>query len=88
MVVPLWKSVFSKLLSNNRFIEVMLFCLQALSCFFHQVKGQDIGISIINLTKLMVCYNLRIKRCRVFNDQSSTGWFYGFRLHIVINNFP
>ena len=66
MIVPFWKSAFPKLLSYNRFIEIMPRCLQALSSFFHQVKGKDTGISIIDSTKLVVCHNLRIKRHRVF----------------------
>ena len=91
MIVPFWKSAFPKLLSYNRFIEIMPRCLQALSSFFHQVKGKDTGISIIDSTKLVVCHNLRIKRHRVFKGlagrgKSSTGWFYGFKLHLVINN--
>lgn len=91
MVIPFWKSAFPKLLSYNRFVEIMPRCLQALSCFFHQIKGTDTGISIIDSTKLVVCHNLRIKRHRVFKDlanrgKSSTGWFYGFKLHLVINN--
>ncbi|WP_010116522.1 transposase, partial [Acinetobacter sp. P8-3-8] len=80
MVIPFWKPAFPKLLSYNRFIEIMPRCLQALSCFFHQVKGIDTGISIIDSTKLVVCHNLRIKRHRVFKGlanrgKSSTGWF-------------
>ena len=91
MIVPFWKSAFPKLLSYNRFIEIMPRCLQALTSFFHQVKGEDTGISIIDSTKLVVCHNLRIKRNRVFKDlanrgKSSTGWFYGFKLHLIINH--
>lgn len=91
MIIPFWKSAFPKLLSYNRFIEIMPRCLQALSSFFHQVKGEDTGICIIDSTKLVVCHNLRIKRHRVFKGlagrgKSSTGWFYGFKVHIVINN--
>ena len=91
MVIPFWKTAFPKLLSYNRFIEIMPRCLQALTSFFHQVKGEDTGISIIDSTKLVVCHNLRIKRHRVFKDlagrgKSSTGWFYGFKLHVVINH--
>ena len=44
MVVPFWKSAFPKLLSYNRFIEIIPCCLQALSCLFHQVRGMDTGI--------------------------------------------
>ena len=91
MIVPFWKSAFPQLLSYNRFIEIMPRCLQALSSFFHQIKGKDTGISIIDSTKLVVCHNLRIKRNRVFKGlanrgKSSMGWFYGFKLHLVINN--
>ena len=40
---------------------------------------------------MVVCHNLRIKRHRVFKGlasrgKSSTGWFYGFKLHLIINN--
>ena len=91
MIVPFWKSAFPQLLSYNRFIEIMPRCLQALSSFFHRIKGKDTGISIIDSTKLVVCHNLRIKRHRVFKGladrgKSSTGWFYGFKLHLVINH--
>lgn len=91
MVVPFWKSAFPKLLSYNRFIEIMPRCLQALTSFYNQVKGKDTGVSIIDSTKLVVCHNLRIKRHRMFKGlagrgKSSTGWFYGFKLHIVINH--
>ena len=91
MVIPFWKFAFPKLLSDNRFIEIMPRCLQALSYFFHQVKGQDTGISVIDSTKLVVCHNLRINRHCMFKHlenrgKSSTGWFYGFKLHILINS--
>lgn len=91
MIMPFWKSTFPKLLSYNRFIEIMPRCLQALTSFFHQIKGKDTGISIIDSTKLVFSHNLRIKRHRVFKGlanrgKSSTGWFYGFKLHLTINH--
>ena len=90
MLQMFWKSAFPKLPSYNRFVEIMPQCLQALSCFFHQIKGQDTGMSIIDSTKLVVCHNLRINKHQVFKGlasrgKSSTGWFYGFKLHFVIN---
>lgn len=90
MLQMFWKSAFPKLPSYNRFVEIMPQCLQALSCFFHQIKGQDTGMSIIDSTKLVVCHNLRINKHQVFKGlasrgKSSTGWFYGFKLHLVIN---
>ena len=40
---------------------------------------------------MVVCHNLRIKRNRVFKGlagrgKNSTGWFYGFKAHLIINN--
>lgn len=82
MLVPFWKSAFPKLLSYNQFIEIIPRCLQTLSSFFRQVKGNDTDISVIESITLVVCYNLRIKKHRVFKGlanrgKSSTGWFYG-----------
>lgn len=46
---------------------------------------------MIDSTKLIVYHNLRIKWHRVFKEfagrgKSSTGWFYGFKLNILINH--
>jgi hypothetical protein len=53
-------------------------------------RGHCTGISFIDATSLKVCYNLRIRAHRVFkgsaaHDKSSTGWYYGFKLHLAIN---
>ena len=42
-------------------------------------------------TKLSVCHNKRINRNKVFKGlakrgRSTMGWFFGFKLHMVINN--
>ena len=79
MILLFWKSTFPQLLSYNRFIEIMLRCLQDLSSFFHQVKEKDTGIGIIDSTKLVVCHNLRIKRHRIFKGLAD---FVGLRLKI------
>lgn len=68
MVCPFWKTAFPQLVSYSRFVEIMLSCLQALTTFFHQVKGKDTGISIIDSTKITVCHKLRIQRHRVFKS--------------------
>ena len=49
------------------------------------------GISFIDLTPLKVCHNKRIHSHNVFKiwvarGKNSTGWFYGFKLHLVIND--
>ena len=45
----------------------------------------------IDSKRLPVCHNRRIKSNRVFkgiaqHGKSSTGWFYGLKIHLVINN--
>lgn len=56
------------------------------------VRGESCdGVSIIDATSLAVCDNGRIARHRVFQDhaargKTSMGWFYGFKLHTVINS--
>ena len=57
---------------------------------FLQCKGGCTGISFIDSTIVRVCKNKRIKRNKVFKGlaelgKSSMGWFFGFKLHLVIN---
>src|SRR5690606_3984913 len=52
--------------------------------------GACTGISFIDSTALRVCTNRRIKRHKVFaglaaRGQCSLGLFYGFKLHLAIN---
>jgi hypothetical protein len=54
-------------------------------------KGKSSGVSFIDSTSLKVCDNHRIRSNKVFKDiakrgKSSLGWFYGFKLHLVIND--
>jgi transposase len=58
---------------------------------FDHLKGRCTGITILDSGPLAVCDNLRISRHRVFariaaHGKSSTGWFYGFKLHAAINH--
>ena len=53
--------------------------------------GKCSGISFLDSTTLDVCHNRRIHSHKVFKDivergKSSTGWFYGFKLHLIIND--
>ncbi len=48
------------------------------------------GHSFIDSTRLSVCHNARIHQYRVFarraaHGKTSLGWFYGFKLHLVVN---
>lgn len=82
---------FPKLLSYNRFVEVMQSCLIPILFYLKNFrKGKCSGISFIDSTKLVVCHNRRINQHKMFKEladrgKDSVGWFYGFKLHLVIN---
>jgi len=59
--------------------------------YFLACRGQCTGISFIDSTVLDVCHTKRMHRHRVFVDlaarsKSSMGWFYGFKLHLIVND--
>jgi hypothetical protein len=89
---PHLKDLFPGLVSYNRFVELqprsaVLFMLYVkMNCL-----GKCRGLSFIDSTHLKVCHNRRIHQHRVFKDQAergqcSIGWFYGFKLHLIIND--
>ena len=86
------KNAFGKLVSYNRFTELMHEAAEPLGLFaVMRCSKSKLGLSFIDSTKLVVCNNLRIYSHKVFKGvaargKTSTGWFYGFKLHIVINH--
>lgn len=86
------KRYFPKLVSYNRFVELMQEALIPLILYMTKFRtGKCTGISFIDSTTLDVCHNRRIHSHKVFKGiaergKSSTGWFYGFKLHLVIND--
>jgi hypothetical protein len=81
---------FPRLVSYNRFTELMQSALFPLCCYLQTRKGKVTGISFIDSTPIIVCHNKRINSHRVFRNlakrgKNSVGWFYGFKLHIIIN---
>jgi len=80
---------FPGLPSYQRCLELLPRCIVPLSALFDAVKSDCTGISILDSSP--VCDNLRISRHRVFagiaaRGKSSTGWFFGFKLHIASNH--
>ena len=81
---------FPNLVSYNRFIELKKEVLKLLWLYLQMRFGRCDGISFIDSTRLPVCDNRRIRSHRVFvkeadRGKTSMGWFYGFKLHLVIN---
>ncbi len=90
-VCPHLHREFPHLLSYNRFIERIPEALAALACYLNTRFADCSGISFIDSTPLHVCHNLRINSHRVMKKlaqrgKTSTGWFYGFKLHLITND--
>jgi len=83
---------FPKTVSYNRFVELQQRSLPAMVAFIKMVRlGTCTGISFIDSTTIRVCNNKRIFNHKVFKGiaergKSTMGYFYGFKLHIVIND--
>ena len=81
---------FPYLVSYSRFVQLMREAFLPLSVYLYTRFGTCSGTSFIDATALAVCENQRISTHRVFagsagRSKTSVGWFYGFKLHLVIN---
>lgn len=81
---------FPKLVSYNRFIRLIPRAFWALLGYLNTRRGPVTGISFVDSTSLRVCHNRRIHSHRVFEGlakrgKTSIGWFFGFKLHLIIN---
>jgi hypothetical protein len=82
---------FPRLVSYNRFVELMSGALAPLCGYLQTRKGECSGISFIDSTSLKVCHNRRIHSHKVFAEcarrgKTSVDWFFGFKLHLVTND--
>lgn len=83
--------LFPGVVSYNRFVELERKVAVPFILFVRRCcMGDCTGISFVDSTALRVCRNQRIHLHRVFRGlaqrgQSSMGWFYGFKLHLVCN---
>jgi len=91
-VLKYWRSEFPGLVSYNRFIEYTPSARVPLIIYLRTCcLGQCSGISFIDSTSLDVCLNQRIHSHKVFaglaqRGKTSTGWFFGLKLHLVVND--
>lgn len=90
-VLPHLRAHFPRLVSYNRFVELMPRALVPLTCYLHSRRGTPTGIAFVDATPLAVCRTQRIQQHRVFKGlaargKTSMGWFYGFKLHLIVND--
>jgi len=86
-----FKKAFPKLISYDRFVYLKKNLFVPLFAYLHQRKGTITGIAFIDSTSVAVCHNKRISRNKVFKGlakrgKTTSGWFYGFKLHLVVND--
>jgi hypothetical protein len=86
-----YAGAFPRLVSYQRFVELMPSALVPLCGYLQTRKGRCSGISFVDSTSLKVCHNRRIHSHKVFagcarRGKSSVDWFFGFKLHLVIND--
>ncbi len=83
---------FPQTVSYNRFVELQQKALLPMTIFLKTLRlGESTGISFVDSTPIRVCRNKRIFNHHVFKGiaqrgKSSMGYFFGFKLHIVIND--
>lgn len=91
-VLKNWRPEFPGLVSYTRFVEYIPSTLLPLIMYLRtSCPGRCTGISFIDSTALDVCLNQRIHTHKVFSGladrgKTSTGWFFGFKLHLVVND--
>lgn len=81
---------FPKLVSYGRFVELMPEVVLLLCAYLQSRFGSCTGVAFVDSTPLAVCHNRRIARHRVFKGLAVRGrntmdWFYGFKLHLIVN---
>ena len=82
---------FPSLVSYSRFVEITPTALLPLLAYLRTCLGSCTGLSFLDATALAVCDNHRISQHKVFGGlarrgKTSTGWFFGFKLHLLVND--
>lgn len=82
--------LFPKLVHYARFMVMIKRALPALVCLLKSLMGKVSEYMFIDSTPQAVCHNRREGSHKVFKDlaakgKTSTGFFFGFKLHMLIN---
>jgi len=86
------RPAFPGIPSYNRFIELQQKALMPLAIFAKlQSQGKCDGVSFIDSFPLRVSHQKRIPSHKTFRGlaargKTSTGWFFGFKVHVIINS--
>jgi hypothetical protein len=75
----------------DRFIQIIPSLFLPLIIMTHYLSGKKTGVYYVDSTHFSVCKNIRILSHKTFKSlaergHSSIDWFYGFKLHMIIND--
>lgn len=84
------RNLFPGLVEYDRFVSLIKKAFPALVCLLKSLEGEITDYLFIDSTPMAVCHNLREKKHKVFKGlaakgKTSTGWFFGFKLHMIFN---
>jgi len=85
------RACFGAVPHYDRFVSLTPRLFVPLMVLLHSLGGEPTGVYFADSTKLAACHNRRIGRHKVFaglaaRGKTSMGWFYGLKLHFVINH--
>ena len=85
------RACFKDLPTYDRFVALMPRLFMPLTILLHSLSGEETGIYFADATPLKVCRNKRIYQHKTFDGlaargKSTMGWFFGFKLHAIINH--
>ena len=86
-----YREEFPNLVSYPRFVQLKQEVLTLLTFYLSVKSGTCSGVSFVDSTRVCVCDTRRISSHKVFagkteRSKTSMGWFYGFKLHLIIND--
>jgi hypothetical protein len=91
VVQPHGRAEFPGLVSYSRFVAFFPSVLIPLGAYLRHCYGACTGLTFVDATALAVCHNRRIAQHRVFaglaqRGKTALGWFFGFKLHLCVND--
>lgn len=93
IILKMMHSYFPKAYSYSHFINSMRLVYKELVAYLFLCRlGQPSKANYVDSKKLEVCHLKREKQHKVFKGyaskgKSSTGWFFGLKLHLVVNQW-
>jgi hypothetical protein len=84
-------SLFPNLVGYHRFVALIKSHIIPLCVFLQSMVGEKTGIYFIDSMLIKACHIKREKQNKVFKGlakkgKSTIGWFYGFKLHLIVND--